>query len=270
MPRYFIQPFILLDSTKQKLIFIGICLVFSIFFLNVFVPFNINTWENDSGFQQFFRISSICVVGVLVLIFTQFVLRKLFKIESFKRIEFIAWVFLEIILITFVLSVFFNTYNQSFFKEFLGNLRYTLLLITILYFIALLTIYAFAFKQKNNTETLLVKTGLIGIPNAYGILKISIQLSDLLYIESADNYVSIYYLDEGKTKRTLIRNTLKNLETVFSNSTLKRCHRSYIVNMNNIKLIEKNSGKFQIHVKNCDYIIPISDNYADAFKKSIP
>ena len=69
------------------------------------------------------------------------------------------------------------------------------------------------------------------------MVKISLLFSNILYIESADNYIEVYYLDEGHVKTVLIRNTLKTIDSIFKNSSLKRCHRSYMVNIDRIKFI---------------------------------
>ena len=267
MMHFFLQTFNLLDKNWQKLFLIGFCFFFSIIFLNVFVPFNINHWENDAGIQQFFRLSMLATVGTLVLVFTQFFLRKIFKVMTINRISFMGWVLMEISLIALALTILYRTNSQTIWVQFVENIQYSLLIILIPYFIALLLIYVFQLQSKNKTT---FKTdGLIGIPDEKGIVKISIQLDSLLYFESADNYAIIHYLDDGKAKRKLIRNTLKKLESVFDNALIKRCHRSYIINLNNIKLIEKTSGKLFIHLKNCEKIIPVSRNYYSQFMDKV-
>ena len=263
MMHFFLQTFNLLDNNRQKLFLISFCFFFSIIFLNVFVPFNMNHWENDAGIQQFFRLSMLATVGTLVLVFTQFFLRKAFKIKTFNRISFMCWAFMEVILIALVLTILYRTNFQTIWIQIVENIQYSLLIILLPYFIALLLIYVYQLQSKNKMT--LKMDGLISIPDEKGITKISIQLDSLLYFESADNYAIIHYLDDGKAKRKLIRNTLKKLEGVFDDALIKRCHRSYIINSNNIKLIEKASGKLFIHLKNCEKVIPVSRNYYPQF-----
>ncbi len=259
--------FTLLDKNWQKLFLISFCLVFSVLFLNVFVPYNINLWEDDKGVDQFIRLSKFSAIGISVLAFSQFVLRKLFGVKKFRLVEFVFWVFFEITLMAFVLSLIYQYDGVVFWPFFLECLHYASLVIIIPYTISLLIIYVIQLRQKRNIKSNLSSiTDLIGIPDENNAVKLSIPVNSLLYFESADNYVAVNYIDDNKVKKKLIRNTLKNLEIILDNAIVKRCHRSYIVNLKNIKLIEKVSGKFLIHVKNSDVVIPISANYIPQFK----
>ncbi|WP_158655072.1 LytR/AlgR family response regulator transcription factor [Flavivirga eckloniae] len=126
--------------------------------------------------------------------------------------------------------------------------------------------------EKKDKELVLSsdnKTGLIGIPDENGVVKLSLVFSNILYIESADNYISVHYVDNEKTKHILIRNTLKTIESIFENTSLKRCHRSYMINLDKIKMAQKKSGRLYLHIKNTETIIPVSRNYTTAFQSII-
>ncbi|WP_242204691.1 LytR/AlgR family response regulator transcription factor [Aestuariivivens insulae] len=234
------------------------------------MPFNINLWENDEGIIQFIRLSKFSAIGISALAFSQFVLRTLFKVASFKLVGFIAWVLLEITLMALLLSLIYQNDGDVFWPLFIECLTYASLVIIIPYAMALLIIYVIQSRQKRNTKmALLSETDLIGIPDENNVIKLSIPLGSLLYFESADNYVVVQYVDDTKIKKKLIRNTLKNLERSLNDAVVKRCHRSYIVNLKSIKLIEKVSGKFFIHIKNSEVLIPISANYIPQFKAHI-
>ena len=72
-----------------------------------------------------------------------------------------------------------------------------------------------------------------------GILKFSIKKENLLYLESAENYVNICYLNKGKISKYLLRDTLKKIEESFAGTEIIRCHRSYMVNFEKVKVIRK-------------------------------
>jgi DNA-binding LytR/AlgR family response regulator len=107
----------------------------------------------------------------------------------------------------------------------------------------------FSWRDKNN---LLQKMGLeeqtsglprknlIAFPDEKGELRITIMLENLLYIDSSDNYVTIHYLNKSKLSHFLIRNSLKWMdENLTNDSQLVRCHRSYIVNLDKVKVLRK-------------------------------
>ncbi len=258
------QPFTLIDSPKQKLILIGICLGFGIVFANVFVPFNINQWEQDTGMDQFLRLTGYQFVIALSLAFTQFVIRKLLKVSTFVLWGFILWFLGEVVLISLVYLLIYSDNINSFWALFKFSFQYTLLGISVPYLLSL-TILALLKSKHENPEFSEKKLDLIGIPDDKGVIKISLRLSNLLYIESADNYIAIFYLDNGHVKKVLVRNTLKTIEVNFKNSSLKRCHRSFIVNVDKLKLAERKSGKLYLHMAHTETIIPVSRNFIPAF-----
>lgn len=93
---------------------------------------------------------------------------------------------------------------------------------------------------------------------------IQIKSENLLCIKSEENYVEIYYKNGSGVKSQLLRNTLKNIEGAFDQSPyLKRCHRSYLVNPNNIQEIH-NSPK-SVMLSLADRQIPVSEKYRREF-----
>ena len=69
-----------------------------------------------------------------------------------------------------------------------------------------------------------------------------LYVNQLLYLESMQNYISIYYIKEEQLEKELFRNTISTMEKQLQNTSIIRCHRSFLVNTN---LIEKVSGNAQ-------------------------
>src|SRR5688572_5830971 len=53
-----------------------------------------------------------------------------------------------------------------------------------------------------------------------------IKQTELLYIESQDNYSSVVFSQEGKIKRHLLRSSLKRIENQIQSPSVQRCHRA--------------------------------------------
>ena len=101
---------------------------------------------------------------------------------------------------------------------------------------------------KTDIESIFVKS-------EYRLLQI--ELRKILYIEGLKDYIKIYLDDEPKPILSLM--SMKLMEDTLPPSRFVRVHRSFIVNIDNIKVIERNRivyGK--------EYI-PISDNYKQRF-----
>jgi DNA-binding LytR/AlgR family response regulator len=78
-----------------------------------------------------------------------------------------------------------------------------------------------------------------------------INLSDILYLEAMRDYVAIH-TEAGEKIRTL--NTLQNIAAMLPDDVFVRVHRSYIVHLGKIQVIDRNSilfGKTHIPVSAC-------------------
>ena len=82
---------------------------------------------------------------------------------------------------------------------------------------------------------------------------VQIELKKILYIEGLKDYIKIYTEDQPKPILSLM--SMKSLEEMLPTSRFIRVHRSFIVQPEKIKVIERNRIVFgKEH-------IPISDNY---------
>jgi DNA-binding LytR/AlgR family response regulator len=115
-----------------------------------------------------------------------------------------------------------------------------------------------------DSETGQVKKGMIIFNDEKGEFKLSVLSDQILYLESADNYVKINYLNKGKLVHFMLRNTLKNLEEAFSGTSMVRCHRSYVVNFDKVKVLRKEKdGIFLALDEERVPDIPVSKTYTD-------
>ena len=67
--------------------------------------------------------------------------------------------------------------------------------------------------------------------------------------------MTICYLNKDKVSRFLLRNTLKRMEEVFRDSSVIRCHRSYMVNFDKVKVIRKDKDGLLLELD-----VPVSLN----------
>jgi DNA-binding LytR/AlgR family response regulator len=96
------------------------------------------------------------------------------------------------------------------------------------------------------------------------VLRISVKSEDLLYLESADNYVFIHYIDHGKISKYMVRNSLKNLDPELTKMGLLRCHRSFMVNFEKVKLIKKEKDGLKLELDLPEMVsLPVSKTYID-------
>lgn len=102
--------------------------------------------------------------------------------------------------------------------------------------------------EKEEIESIFIKT-------EYKLLQV--ELRKILYIEGLKDYVKIFVEDEPHPVLSLM--SMKSLEEMLPANRFIRVHRSFIVQPEKIKVIERNRIVF-----GKEYI-PISDSYKDKF-----
>lgn len=75
----------------------------------------------------------------------------------------------------------------------------------------------------------------IAVSSLSGI--VFINLEDILYVEASSNYSILVLLNAEKV---IISKTLKDVQQILENRDFFRIHRQYIVNLNKVKLFNKN------------------------------
>ena len=267
-------PFVHLDNLRHRIILIVFTVVFSIFFLNVFVPFNINRWSEDSGIGLFIRLSGFGLIAGVVLSVSQLFIRKFSGVSHFRIWTFALWFCGELLVMAF-LFVLYQSYPKIDFLQLLSeipdSIRYTLLSIMIPYSLALLFISLIIQKSKLAAlkETVLkpvFETALYDFPDEKGIVRFSIVSDQLLYFESADNYLMVYFLNNGKPTKQILRNSLKNIEVMFPGSSMKRCHRSFMINLQKIEFVDYEKAACRIKLTGVGELIPVSRKFYPEFK----
>lgn len=99
---------------------------------------------------------------------------------------------------------------------------------------------------------------------------ISLTVDSIRLIKSAGNYIEIYFSENGKIIKHLIRNTLKYAEELLKNyNFIFKCHRTYLVNVNFIVKAEGTPQGVKIHLKEIDVLIPVSRNYVGKLQELI-
>lgn len=110
----------------------------------------------------------------------------------------------------------------------------------------------------------------ITIPGEKEKDNLSLPLDDLLFIESADNYLEVWQcknlqgfenlegLNEQPTK-TIIRGTLSKVEAAFKDHPqLFRCHRSYLVHLDKVQSVKGNAQGYRLHLGKGVKEVPVS------------
>jgi len=101
----------------------------------------------------------------------------------------------------------------------------------------------------------------INLQSYNGKEKLAITLADLLYIEAEDNYISVHHLENGIVKKQLLRATMKEIEINLKAQFIIRCHRSFIVNINIVEKIIRDTHRMKLYLPHISKSIPVSRSY---------
>lgn len=105
-------------------------------------------------------------------------------------------------------------------------------------------------QPKEEIDSILVKS-------EYKLVQI--ELKNILYVEGLKDYIKIY--EEGNSKPILSLMSMKAMEEMLPASRFMRVHRSYIVQKDKIRIIDRGRIVFG---KN---YIPVSDSYKQTFQE---
>jgi DNA-binding LytR/AlgR family response regulator len=90
--------------------------------------------------------------------------------------------------------------------------------------------------------------------------KIALQVTpaSLCYVKSEGNYVEVFYYQNQKIQKKLIRNSLKSIEEQLTANDFFRCHNRFLINLQHITKVEGNARNFELEMANVEEKIPVS------------
>jgi hypothetical protein len=193
--------------------------LFALVFINIYAPFGADRWFNLTKLQFLTFSSLVILAGVLIVVLSRIVMYHWGKIHIIYLWQYFTWIAVEIML----MALFYALFEKFILKDtriftYLVKLsaRNTALVLLIPY--STMWLY-FSWRDKkaqidrmsemqafsDNTRDM------IPFYDDKSVLKFSVKKENLLYLESAENYVSICYLNKGKISKYLLRDTLKKM-----------------------------------------------------------
>ena len=112
-------------------------------------------------------------------------------------------------------------------------------------------------KTSGPPKTSAVNLDTVFLPNSFfvkkGSLLVKVSLDNVLWVQAMDNYVII----KTESDQFIIHSTMKDIEAKLPSSSFVRVHRSYIISLDKINLLDENT------VVLADKTIPIGKSYKD-------
>jgi len=246
--------------------------LFALVFINIYAPFGADRWF-DLNQPEFFTYSSLVILtGVLVVVASRIIMYYYKRNHVITYYQYFFWIFAEIMAMALFYSLF-EIFVLKDARQFIDivkqSARNTALVLLLPY--SIMWLYFSWRDKKEQIERMSDVQAFSGnmrdmIPfyDDKSVLKFSVKKENLLYLESAENYVNICYLNKGKVSKYLLRETLKKMEENFSGTEIIRCHRSYMVNFEKVKVIRKDRDGLKLELDTASAAeIPVSKTYVD-------
>ena len=97
---------------------------------------------------------------------------------------------------------------------------------------------------------------------------VSLDISDLLYLEAVGNYVKVVYKRNDEMHTNMLRATMKQMEDMLvAYPMVVRCHRAFMVNLAQVEQISSNSRTMQLVMRHNHDVIPVSRSNVNKLKE---
>lgn len=111
---------------------------------------------------------------------------------------------------------------------------------------------------------------IINIPSDNQNEIINFDLRQLLFIKSDGNYIDIYLKENEEIVKMLHRASIQTIENYLSEfSYIIRTHRSYLVNIQNIKSSKGNARNYQLYFEKTEISVPVSRSRFQKFNEAM-
>lgn len=269
-------------TKRNQIIMVLFVSIFAIVFINVYKPFGSDKWmidQKEIASTKYLLWSTILVcIGMTVVAISRVIMYNYSRNprHSITYLKYAIWVFIELLLLSgaftvlaLIVSKNLNLTSNDPLEIYKAAMQNTFFIIGIPYFIC---IFYFSYQERSaklkelmNENIGFKSSNLISIRDSRGVLQLSVAKENLLYIESADNYICIWYKKNDTLKKQLMHITMKDVSEQLAETSVVRCHRSYMINLDLVKVMRREKGNLFLELgEHGVREIPISKTYGEA------
>lgn len=280
--------FLVTKENIRKLIFFTT--IYSLVFINIFRPFNSETWIPGINTMNYFLYSSLMVlVGCALISISRIVMYFFVKKISIGYLEYLIWILCEISILA-VFYVFlahkvgyidnyiienpeFAYWDATFeiLRKTIANTTWMLLIPYIISFLYLYNEHLLRVVIPKKDEQILEKEEgkVIQFKDDKNEVRFTLACDKIIYIESSDNYCSIKYINNENLYDFMLRSTLKKLSEDLKDTPIQRCHRSFMINFEHVASLRRENTEIclEFDVKGIKEI-PVSKSYNEKIMES--
>lgn len=271
---WFQRPYPLIVDAQIKFFLAAGFGLFVFAFLWYFQPFGISKIETPK-FSYLIGFGSITTSTMLVLYFgLPLVFPKIFDAQQWTVIKEISMTLTNIVVIAITNYLYNSTVGQTFAAQhnilrFLG-MTLSIGVFPVLFSVLLLERF-WSRQNQQVADDINQQRQQHPSPQPSTQLKIlsespkdylEIAAQNFLFAKSEGNYVKCFYQQNDQVTTKLLRTSLKKVEEqLIDSDTFIRCHRSYLVNKQQIQKVSGNARSYSLHFANCETTAAVSRNF---------
>ena len=232
--------------------------IFALLFITIYRPLNFEHIDEDTGLLTWLNISrevlvqlitlGFIFVGMAVVAVSRWIMGIYTRKRELSYIQYISWVAFEILIMAliFTIAALFTDTPKPVTTLFYNSLVKTILILLIpyvmcyIYFIWQERVAQLRhIRERLAEDETALQAAYVQIYDEKGEMRLSVRREHLFLLESADNYVCVWYINNNSPKKVLVRNTLTKVAKQLESTHIQRCHRSYIINLDLIKVMRR-------------------------------
>ena len=232
--------------------------IFALLFITIYRPLNFEHIDEDTGLLTWLNISrevlvqlitlGFIFVGMAVVAVSRWIMGVYTRKRELSYMQYISWVALEILIMAliFTIAALFTDTPKPVTTLFYNSLVKTILILLIpyvmcyIYFIWQERVAQLRhIRERLAEDETALQAAYVQIYDEKGEMRLSVRREHLFLLESADNYVCVWYINNNSPKKVLVRNTLTKVAKQLESTHIQRCHRSYIINLDLIKVMRR-------------------------------
>lgn len=267
--------FQLFDKFRSMVFYIAVLHITISLFLMVYNPFNMMNRASEGMLITIIASLIVATIFSAIASLTIFLYRWKIRNNRFTIYDFIMMVIINIILSSIIFSAGSLSTIYDFFESILqtGGIVIIPYLLTISFCTIKYLVKELLDRKARLTQIRLEKekfeVDMIRFVDEYGKTCFHLDKNTILYLESNDNYVNIYYFSNMRVSYKILRASMKSIEEMLDRYKIVRCHRSYMVNINKINHVEKDKGKMKLAMSEGDFLVPVSASFTPKLMKII-
>lgn len=225
-------------------------------FMVVWVPFHSET-DLDMGRSLFmFNVTMMMCIILVTLLLSRTVRYLLGSTVNRSWWQLLAWCALELTVITYFLALYLYLMDPSvtYFRWVALSLQYSFLVLIFPYLLitgicALVSAYQTPARERE----------LVRFSDGSRQVRLVLLKDVILYVKAQENYVRIFYLDNGNVRDYTLRSTMRAISPLMEHFGFFRCHRSYYVNIAHIVALRRDrDDAFSAELDVPGTVLPIS------------